>query len=378
MPQVKDGVEDVSRAYVLYIITTIFTAATFITTTARIGTKLKCKLRLGIDDWLIMLGAALNIVADGFDYKATASGFGRHSVFLSEADLIEAAKYSQLAVGVANWSIGVVKLSVCFFLLNLIRGTHKRFRWAIYGMIALTFSFTLIGAILWGTQARPLAKLWDPRIPGTRGSTEDFLIVVYIVYAFGCFTDVFYALSPVYFLWSVQLEWKKKLPILLLTGCGILVVVVAVLNIIFARDFLDQEDSTWALTNEFICDIIERNFSTVVANLPALWLLVVRLRRKYTTYQKESSNNRSGYLPPRLAMSQRSMVISGTGKAQVSSQALDSHEMTEFSDNSHLLRSMPQYPAAAAAAHRIHVQTDVEVQDEPRNGPIPDGARLNV
>jgi hypothetical protein len=57
MPQVKDGVEDVDRAYVLYIITTIFTAGTLITTTARIGTKLKCKLRLGIDDWLIMLGA---------------------------------------------------------------------------------------------------------------------------------------------------------------------------------------------------------------------------------------------------------------------------------------------------------------------------------
>lgn len=161
-------------------------------------------------------------MADCFDYKATASGFGRHAIFLTEDELIEAAKYSQLAVGVANWAIGVVKLSVCFFLLNLIRGTHKKFRWAIYVMIALTFSFTLIGAILWGTQARPLAKLWDPRIPGTRGSTQDFLDVVYIVYAFGCFTDVFYALSPVYFLWSVQLEWKKKLPILLLTGVAML------------------------------------------------------------------------------------------------------------------------------------------------------------
>lgn len=312
-------------------------------------------------------------------------------MFLSEDDLIQAAKYSQLAVGVANWAIGVVKLSVCFFLLNLIRGTHKRFRWAIYVMIFLTFSFTLIGACLWGTQARPLAKLWDPRIPGTRGSTEDFLIVVYIVYAFGCFTDVFYALSPVYFLWSVQLEWRKKLPILLLTGCAMLwvprnsliclnrptdrfssVVVVAVLNIIFARDFLNQEDSTWALINEFICDIIERNFSTVVANLPALWLLAMRLRRRYTTYQKDSHNTRSGYLPPRAVMSH---VTSGTGKAQASAHTLEGHEMAEFSDNSHLLRDLPQYPAAA---HQIHVQTHVEVQDEPRKGPMPDGGRLNV
>jgi hypothetical protein len=55
---------------------------------------------------------------------------------------------------------------------------------------------------------------------------------------------------------------------------------------------------------------------------------------------------------------------------------MDGHEMTDFSDDSHLLRNLPQYPAAAA--HRIHVQTDVEVQDEPRNGPMPQGGKLDV
>lgn len=246
MPQTKDGIEDVSRASELYIVTSVFLAATVITTIARIVTKLAFRVRLGIDDLLIVIGSvcdnktmeekmmhqnialtglkALNVVADGFDYKATASGFGRHAVFLSEDELIQAAKYSQLAVGIAIWAIGFIKLSVCFFLLNLIRGTHKRFRWAIYGMIALNVGFTLTGAILWGTQARPLARLWDPRIPGTSNSVQEFLVMVYIVYAYGCFTDILYALSPVYFLWSVQLKWNKKLPILLITGCAILYV----------------------------------------------------------------------------------------------------------------------------------------------------------
>jgi hypothetical protein len=241
MPQIKEGIEDVSRAYELYIVTSVFLAATVITTAARIGTKLAFRVRLGIDDWLIILGSvcdnkmknknialtdikALNVVADAFDYKATASGFGRHAMFLSEDELIQAAKYSQLAVGIAIWAIGIIKLSVCFFLLNLIRGTHKRFRWGIYGMIVLNVSFSLVGAILWGTQARPLARLWDPRIPGTVNSAQEFLVMVYIVYAYGCFTDILYALSPVYFLWSVQLKWNKKLPIMLITGCAVLYV----------------------------------------------------------------------------------------------------------------------------------------------------------
>jgi hypothetical protein len=163
-------------------------------------------------------------VANGFDYKATASGFGRHARFLTIDEEVEAVKCAQLAVGIANWAICAVKLSICFFLLGIIRGTHKYYRWAIYALIAVTSITAFVGSVLWGTQARPLAKLWDPRIPGTRVSPEGFLVIVYVVYAFGCFTDIFYALSPVYFLWSVQLDWKKKFPILMLTGCGILYV----------------------------------------------------------------------------------------------------------------------------------------------------------
>lgn len=52
------------------------------------------------------------------------------------------------------------------------------------------------------------------------------------------------------------------------------------LNIIFARGFLQEKDITWDLINEFICDIVERNLSAFVANLPALWLLVVQLRKR--------------------------------------------------------------------------------------------------
>lgn len=67
---------------------------------------------------------------------------------------------------------------------------------------------------------------------------------------------------------------------------------MGILNIIFAREFLQQEDITWALIDEFICDIIERNLSAFVANLPALWLLVVQLRKKRaasSSYGKNSS-----------------------------------------------------------------------------------------
>lgn len=43
----------------------------------------------------------LNLVGNAFDYIATASGFERHSQFLASDKLIQAVKYTQLAVIVA-------------------------------------------------------------------------------------------------------------------------------------------------------------------------------------------------------------------------------------------------------------------------------------
>ena len=107
-----------------------------------------------------------------FDYIATASGFGRHSKFLTSDELIQAVKYAQLAVIVAIIALWAVKVSICFFLLGIIKGTHVRFAWFIRILMGFTTAITFVATLLWGLQAHPLAKLWDPKIPGTRDSDK--------------------------------------------------------------------------------------------------------------------------------------------------------------------------------------------------------------
>ena len=132
---------------------------------------------------ILKLPKCLDIVASGFDVKATKSGFGRHSQFLSEDELVNAVKYSQLAVIVATFAIWAIKLFVCFFLLAIIKGSHHRvFRWAIRGLIVFNTVDAFIVALLWGLQASPLPKLWDSRIPGTRKSPQSFLDITYVNY----------------------------------------------------------------------------------------------------------------------------------------------------------------------------------------------------
>ena len=113
---------------------------------------------------------------------AVAKGFGRHSKFLSIDNLVQALKYMQLGVVMAAIAIWSIKVSVCFFLLALLRDTHRRFRLFLWILMAFTTITTFIGLLLWGLQAHPIERLWDPRVKGTRKSSHDFLHVVYVFY----------------------------------------------------------------------------------------------------------------------------------------------------------------------------------------------------
>lgn len=70
---------------------------------------------------------------------------------------------------------------------------------------------------------------------------------------------------------------------------------------------------------------------------------------------------------------QRSIITSESNKAHVRSHALAGHlEMIEFGDKSHLLHGLP------AGAHGINIQTDVEVQNEPKHVSAPLNGRFDV
>jgi hypothetical protein len=66
------------------------------------------------------------------------------------------------------------------------------------------------------------------------------------------------------------------------------------MTIAWASLFFHIHDITWIAVPEVICDIIERNLSAFVANLPALWVLVLQMRKKYSGF---SAKNR-----PRLGL----------------------------------------------------------------------------
>ena len=201
MPDLR--LEHANRSSGLYSTITVCLFAIVTTTILRIAAKVKYRIPFRWDDWFMVLGTVklsfdqsfpllqqtpsslipskcINVVANAFNYKATASGFGRHPEYLTFDELVTTDKYLQLSVCLAVFANCAIKMSICFFLLGIIKGTHVVFVRLIWIVMAIVTATTFIGTLLWGLQAKPLPKLWDPNVHGTRDSPEGFLVMVYV------------------------------------------------------------------------------------------------------------------------------------------------------------------------------------------------------
>jgi len=92
-------------------------------------------------------------------------------------------KLGQCNIIFAVIALWAVKISICFFILTLIRDAYHRTVYVVYGLMAVTTLTTLgsvVQSIVWSTQEMPLQNFWDSDIPGTMGKPDILVITISI------------------------------------------------------------------------------------------------------------------------------------------------------------------------------------------------------
>ncbi|KAK8923112.1 hypothetical protein VCV18_007174 [Metarhizium anisopliae] len=216
----------------------------------------------------------------------------RGSVVLVLCVALTIRRFSQYNILFANISLWAVKISVCFFILALIQGVHRRTTWIVYALIAITTTASTCQGIFWGLQASPLRKLWEPDIPGEVKSVKTLVTSIIAFTIINSITDLFYAISPVYFIGRLQMSLGKRLVIIGLTGSGLLVFASSITRVAFDGDFY-KPDFTWALYRVYLCTIVERNLAEVIADLPATFTLIRSVHNKTNAFWSRGSRSGS-------------------------------------------------------------------------------------
>ena len=107
---------------------------------------------------------ALSCVGVGLNIPEVLDGVGRHKYYIGAADTAQAIKWSTIAQCQNVLSTGLVKVSICIFLLRIL--TSKPLARFLYGLITLISVATVM--ILAGivSQCRPIEKIWNHTVRG--------------------------------------------------------------------------------------------------------------------------------------------------------------------------------------------------------------------
>ena len=125
-------------------------------------------------------------------------------------------------------------------------------------------------------QCRPMAKIWNPQLPGTCFSSHITYLAGYIGFGLDAFTDLICAGIPVLILHRLHINSRTKFALCLLMSLGSLTAGCAIAKAITLKGVF-ASDYTFALTKPAICTIVEHLTSTTLVSLPALQPLFIKL-----------------------------------------------------------------------------------------------------
>jgi hypothetical protein len=116
-------------------------------------------------------------------------------------------------------SISITKISICTTYLRLFPSrTDKIF---CYVLIAYNVGYALSVPWVMIFQCTPVARFWDPEVPGT---CIDFGAMLLATGITNSLSDCFVYLWPIRALWQVQLPMKQRLGLMVMFGFGIVYV----------------------------------------------------------------------------------------------------------------------------------------------------------
>ncbi|CAF9937909.1 MAG: hypothetical protein HETSPECPRED_000703 [Heterodermia speciosa] len=213
-----------------------------------------------------MLGsqhAAEEVALDIEVYDAVAQGAGKHAY---EINLLNIPKIQKgfLAAEVtwmaANTSI---KISILHFYLTLFRPS-KSFRLITFTIMGLTSLFCLAVVLDTFLICRPLAKSWNPLLPGTCGSLIDSIIWTSII---NVLIDTSIILLPMPMVWALQMARWRKYALTFTFALGGIVCGITITRVILAKR-LDIHDFTYDLAKIAIVTDLEPLLGIIAACAP--------------------------------------------------------------------------------------------------------------
>ncbi|KAL6409115.1 putative cation-transporting atpase 4 [Ilyonectria robusta] len=179
---------------------------------------LRCWIRFsiryfGLDDWLMLIGQILYIGTCIAIIIGSYNGFGTLDKYLTNENM-------SLLISQALYCLGsiFIKGSICVTLVRL--SNTITVTYLAYAVITINSIGAITAFIIILSVCKPISARWDPSA-GHCASTSVIIGASYFLSATSILTDFSCVILPTALLWTLNLKWKVKAPIICMLGFGI-------------------------------------------------------------------------------------------------------------------------------------------------------------
>ncbi|KAF4452080.1 hypothetical protein F53441_5012 [Fusarium austroafricanum] len=274
------AVQPSGLAAALLALTIIFTPLCIAVVSLRIWLRLAHNC-FGLEDWLMCIGALLNLVHNGVIIWGSFTGIGTPDSKLNRAMVMEGFK------AVTFWQIFYIsnsmfiKISICTQLNRIT--TNKRCKWFLRCLIALTILITVVAGIVGLIRCRPLSASWDP----STGKCMDqgiLSVLTYVVSGINIVVDWSVAIVPVFILWNVQMQKALKIMANVVMGIGALASVATIIRLPYSPAYSAPKDQLHGIGNIILWTVVECSLGIIAGSMPMLRKLFKSLRKDDSSY----------------------------------------------------------------------------------------------
>ncbi|KAK6848804.1 hypothetical protein PG995_012637 [Apiospora arundinis] len=252
-----------------------FHAIALILVACRVYTRACLVKSFGKDDALIIAGALLTLGGGMVILIISGThGMGHHRDTLSDDDykMYRMLSWFQSLL-VSSLGMSAIKVSVGASLLRL--STNRRFRQLVLGLIGFTCFYWALGflsVVLW---CQPISGVWDRTVRATCYPESAFIKFGFFNTACNIFTDICFATAPLPLIWSLKLDRRVQLYLVIIFSLGYGAVAMAIAKAVCQATFWSDHDGTFDHWIQFF-GFLEANVSLMAASVPALKPLLGR------------------------------------------------------------------------------------------------------
>ncbi|KAH7391741.1 hypothetical protein BKA66DRAFT_25531 [Pyrenochaeta sp. MPI-SDFR-AT-0127] len=237
----------------------------------RLYTRVRIAKKLSHEDVVILLAMTFSIACAVCQCFQVHHGMGRHIQALTFDQI--SGQLKALFASIICYSFGITMTKVSIVLQYLRIAIEKPIRRTCWGLLCFTIADGVVVLITGIFQCFPIAKFWNPRLPGVCVNTA---ALYYANSGFNIIQDLALVVLPFFILRKLILPKREKFTLMLILGLGGIAAIASICRIQALYILDTTSDITWDSNGAATWSSIEMNVGIFCASLPTLRPLVMK------------------------------------------------------------------------------------------------------